>query len=205
MTRDGRRVTGLKYVDAFKPFPLIGTISGATTRLERWGDSGQYATHSEAPRVHPLDLIRDADPTPDEEGWIPWGGGECPVADGVMVQIRNHSGPSDPKGKPAAFWGGKGGREKDWWATPGLITHYRLVQSPEAKPSGPVRYKQVPVVEIVPGAYGILRVGQFGASMIPIGLAFNPENMMRYYRPDELIAAGETLIALGKAGKEMGE
>jgi len=30
--------------------------------------------------------------TPAEDGWIEWCGGECPVADGVMVDVRFRCG-----------------------------------------------------------------------------------------------------------------
>jgi len=98
-----------------------------------------------------------------------------------------------------------------WANTGGLpnVRAYRLVPpspSPEAKgeTSGPVRYKQVP--EIVPGDYGRVRVGvqRDGNPVVALKDRDGVWNAMQPLTPDELLAAGETLIALGKAGKEMG-
>ena len=79
--------------------------------------------------------------------------------------------------------------------------------SPEAKgeTSGPVRYKQVP--EIVPGDYGRVRVGvqRDGNPVVALKDRDGVWNAMQPLTPDELLAAGETLIALGKAGKEMAD
>lgn len=31
-------------------------------------------------------------PQPSADGWIPWAGGECPVANGTLVDVRYRSG-----------------------------------------------------------------------------------------------------------------
>lgn len=33
-----------------------------------------------------------AEPQPDADGWIPWAGGECPLADGVWHRVRFRDG-----------------------------------------------------------------------------------------------------------------
>lgn len=43
-------------------------------------------------------------PAPDAEGWIPWEGGDCPVAEGTRVRVRYCTGAEDEDYAGAWFW-----------------------------------------------------------------------------------------------------
>jgi hypothetical protein len=60
-------------------------------------------------------------PTPD--GWIEWGGGECPVAADALVEVRVRDGCTGTTKALAMFWCHHDG--------PGDIVAYRLVQAAE--------------------------------------------------------------------------
>ena len=63
-----------------------------------------------------------AEPQPDADGWIPWAGGECPLADGVWHRVRFRDGY-----EPAPIE-----NPLDWrWTATGLrsdIIAYRVVK-----------------------------------------------------------------------------
>lgn len=47
-----------------------------------------------------------AEPQPDADGWIPWAGGECPVDEKVLVEVRLRSGAAciNQEAKMGADW-----------------------------------------------------------------------------------------------------
>lgn len=66
----------------------------------------------------------------DENGWIEWGGGECPVPLENVVDIRTRNGAHD-EGFTAKFWAAGA---FDWWKHESTdhdldIIAYRVVQS----------------------------------------------------------------------------
>ena len=40
----------------------------------------------------PVTPTPEAEPAEDADGWIEWGGGECPVRNGAIVDVRTSSG-----------------------------------------------------------------------------------------------------------------
>lgn len=140
MTRDGRRVTELKKRNIEDQYRLIG-YDGRDWRT--WTEDGRYII---AP--HPLDLVRDADPLPDADGWVPHNGGDCPVPPDTMLEVRFRD--NDTSGPECAYgwhWGEMG---------ESTIVAYRIVKPASTAIPSPVRMKTVP--EIVLGDYGIVRV-----------------------------------------------
>lgn len=63
-----------------------------------------------------------AEPVADSDGFIPWGGGRCPVADRVRVDIRCRDGFTDIGWADSFPWGHDGGILD--------ITAYRLAREP---------------------------------------------------------------------------
>lgn len=45
-----------------------------------------------------------AEPQADEDGWIPWSGGECPINDGVWFWLRFRSGRQFGPDDEATLW-----------------------------------------------------------------------------------------------------
>ena len=45
-----------------------------------------------------------AEPQPDADGWIPWAGGECPLADGVWHRVKFRNG-DECLDDQASSWG----------------------------------------------------------------------------------------------------
>lgn len=190
MTRDGRRV----HVEQYPSIPIKFWVWPVDLgRDHGWLVHQNGLRYDDGGKNMEMDLVRDADSTLGEEGWIPWSGASIPVTSKALVDYKTRGG-----------WGAHSvlGWNLRWShnGDDGDIIAYRLVQSPEAKPSGPVRYKQVPVIDS--GKFGIVEVLSTDGAEVGFVLLSIPANP---YTPDELIAAGETLIALGKAGKEMGE
>ena len=60
-------------------------------------------------------------PQPDDDGWIKWEGGECPVDGGVVVNIRMRDGETGSGDGPDWWWGRTGDGD------PGEIIAYRIV------------------------------------------------------------------------------
>jgi hypothetical protein len=71
--------------------------------------------------VRPLDVrpARPQEPAPAEEGWIEWGGGECPVDKHAIVRVRFRCGDEGRSRALDYCWQDYGG--------PGTIEAYRLV------------------------------------------------------------------------------
>lgn len=61
---------------------------------------------------------------PDEDGWIPWYGGECPVQAGVRVQIKFANGTGE-SGAGSRLWWDHRGSEGD-------IYEYRIIEETPA-------------------------------------------------------------------------
>lgn len=63
-----------------------------------------------------------AEPQPDADGWIPWAGGECPLADGVWHRVKFRNG-DECLDDQASSWG--------WGEAAGgfQIIAYRVVKS----------------------------------------------------------------------------
>jgi len=64
-----------------------------------------------------------AKPQADEDGWIPWDGGKCPVSPAMLVEIKLRSGQSwlNKDAEKGSFWGWYHGPKK----TPDDIIAYR--------------------------------------------------------------------------------
>lgn len=61
------------------------------------------------------------------KGWIDWRGGECPVSEGTLVEVRIHGVPEDQLPVQADSWDWSwGGREH---VAVGCITAYRVVEA----------------------------------------------------------------------------
>lgn len=79
--------------------------------------------------------IDDVEPAhPSADGWIPWAGGECPVSDGVNVDVRFRYGKIVLKSLADGFrWNHAPGPMA---VDPGVdIVAYRIVSTPDSKPS----------------------------------------------------------------------
>lgn len=65
-----------------------------------------------------------AEPQPDADGWIPWKGGECPVDEKVLVEVKLRSGSAwiDQEAQMGADW------LWDHYGGPDDIIAYRLVK-----------------------------------------------------------------------------
>lgn len=72
-----------------------------------------------------------------EEDWIPWNGGECPVAPETLVQVRVRHG-KEHSALPARYWTEPGGAASNWLHEDQCgadIIAYRVVQpAPAASP-----------------------------------------------------------------------
>ena len=66
-----------------------------------------------------------ADPQPADDGWIPWKGGECPVAHGTVVDVRYRDG-----------WEGDGLASKWRW-------HHATQESSDVKGLDIIAYRVV--------------------------------------------------------------
>ena len=66
-----------------------------------------------------------ADPQPADDGWIPWKGGECPVAHGTVVDVRYRDG-----------WEGDGLASKWRW-------HHATQESSDVKEVDIIAYRVV--------------------------------------------------------------
>ena len=64
-----------------------------------------------------------AEPQADEDGWIPWDGGKCPVSPAMLVEVKLRSGQSwlNKDAEKGSFWGWYHGPKK----TPDDIIAYR--------------------------------------------------------------------------------
>ena len=47
-----------------------------------------------------------AEPQADEDGWIPWDGGKCPVSPAMLVEVKLRSGQAwlNKKAEEGSFW-----------------------------------------------------------------------------------------------------
>jgi len=72
-------------------------------------------------------------PAPDADGWIEWGGGECPVERGTLVDVIWRDG-TERAGIKALHIGGAGHK---FWVADGMVNDiiaYRLHKPEQAKP-----------------------------------------------------------------------
>lgn len=78
-------------------------IAGDPDHTDGWRDIQGYAKLAED-RCK-VEVIGVPSPQPDADGWIPWGGGECPVDGGALVSVkfRNYN-PSSNDPVPACNW-----------------------------------------------------------------------------------------------------
>lgn len=67
------------------------------------------------------------------DGWIEWGGGECPVSNSTMVEVRYRDGQLRPSLRADSYWWGHG---YSFVATDAEIIAYRLRQPQEAEKPG---------------------------------------------------------------------
>lgn len=85
------------------------------------------------PQWHQTALHRDEYfhlyPAPDADGWIEWKGGECPVEDDVIVDVKTRDG--EIEFDSAYFWNWS--HERDSCIHPRQITAYRLHKSEKQK------------------------------------------------------------------------
>ncbi len=88
------------------------------------------------------------------------------------------------------------------WGVTDPACFYRYKESEMELIEGPV--KVVTRKEVIPGSYGILRVGTVGASGARIPLAFDMEGD-RFYGTSEITAAIEVLTAIRDALQEDAE
>ena len=67
-----------------------------------------------------------AEPQADEDGWIPWDGGKCPVSPAMLVEVKLRSGQSwlNKDAEKGSFWGWYHGPKK----TPYDIIAYRPIK-----------------------------------------------------------------------------
>lgn len=73
--------------------------------------------------------------SPDDNGWVKWDGGECPVERGAFVDVLWNN-QAESKAAPASTWSAQGsGSPTDFWQraphpanqTSSYIIAYRLV------------------------------------------------------------------------------
>lgn len=114
-TRDGQEVEIIGYDDETNT-EYVWDLSpeGSVT------DEG-YCMSAQSPSVYDIiTLIQD------EHGFIPWNGGECPVGDGVEVEVKFRAGFTHPARAGDYYWEHKNKQ--------GDIIAYRAVQQ-EVKPA----------------------------------------------------------------------
>lgn len=73
------------------------------------------AETADTPAVQP-------DPTPDPDGWIKWGGGECPAPDGAWADVEFRNGIAYCTSNPSGLEWAHEGNEVD-------IVAYRIVEA----------------------------------------------------------------------------
>ena len=132
-----------------------------------------------------LDLVRDANPLPDADGWVPHTHSLCPVAWETEVDVKYENGVAE-KGVAGGFY---------WDQTPDgtTITHYRIVRP---APSGPV--VEETVKRIVPGVYGRLHVGMQGNEVVLDLICRDGSWGTGPFNRSEILAAAETLRQIGE-------
>lgn len=145
-------------------------------------------------------------PLVDEDGWIEWNGGECPVPADVLMEVKFKSGGS------ARTWDATMLR---WAHTQGRsdIVAYRSIASEQAKPIDPVAVGTISeeqLRELVPGikthvdGYGDYPVT--AASILDRAAGHMRERAATYDKPDGERSMGKTVQAFNAiTGKELTE
>lgn len=100
-------------------------LNGDPNYADSWTDIAGYAKLV-ADRLDTPVSVPDAQ---SDGGWIAWGGGECPVAEGTLVDVRYRDG--DEKSCITALTNSPGGRDAsaDYWMNEGFsadIVSYRI-------------------------------------------------------------------------------
>lgn len=64
-------------------------------------DEGPWVTYEDYQKLEAeLKSLRQQVKAPDADGWIEWGGGECPVGDGTLIGVKYRSGYAVPDCEP---------------------------------------------------------------------------------------------------------
>ena len=99
---------------------LLSALGDCLTFIEK-RHAGNWVTQEARAAIARAEAAL-AEPQPDADGWIPWAGGECPLADGVWHRVRFRDGY-----EPAPIE-----NPLDWrWTATGLrsdIIAYRVVK-----------------------------------------------------------------------------
>ena len=115
---------------------LLDALKGAVAQMNFAAECVERGRHDEA-ILHLRSLTRGrskaiakaestlAAPQPADDGWIPWEGGECPVAHGTVVDVRYRDG-----------WEGDGLASKWRW-------HHATQESSDAKEVDIIAYRVV--------------------------------------------------------------
>ena len=71
-------------------FRLAKTTSGGIMARSEFGDYVRYEDYQKLEAE--LEQLRQQVKAPADDGWIEWGGGECPVETGTLVDVRYRDG-----------------------------------------------------------------------------------------------------------------
>jgi len=120
-TRSGEKATVLGFVPRIE-VPIVGFIKDDCGFCRMSWDLGGL----QADRPLGFDLMRPWKDKPDADGWIKWEGGESPVDDDVMVEVRFRNGEKNRSSTANTwFWPYRGHS--------GDIIAYRIAKEPEKK------------------------------------------------------------------------
>ena len=69
-----------------------------------YSDSGNYVSYEDYQKLEAeLEQLRQQVKASSDDGWIEWGGGECPVPANALVEVRYKSGGEGPASRAAAY------------------------------------------------------------------------------------------------------